>query len=212
MQRQYIGTSQDLFQRLQPDAETAGRVLAQEGVVADDSHPEGLGSARDFAPYPSGADQPERLAVQLGAAEARSIPLAVLHGAIGGGHSPDQGKQQCECEFRGRDGVPGRRVHDGDALLGGGIHVNRVHPDPSPADHLETGRASQRSSRDAGRATDNHRIGLGERFCQRIILQARTFNQSKAGIVGDGGETLPSDLVRHQDAIAAHERSTSSST
>jgi hypothetical protein len=209
---QNIGTPKHVFQRLQSDAEAPGRILTQIRVIANHAHSKSLSPARYLTPDSSGADQSQRLAVQLGAAEAAAIPLTVFHGAIGGRYPAHQCEQEAHGEFRRRDGVPGWCVHHGDALFGSGIHIDGVDSDAGPADHLEAGGASQRPPGDPGSASHNDGVRLGQRFGQCVFLQARSFNQGEAGILGEGSETFPSDFVGHQNPIGVHERITSSST
>ena len=60
------------------DAELAEAVVADEGVVRDDAHPEPERATRDLLADAAEADHAERLSGELDAAPARALPAALL--------------------------------------------------------------------------------------------------------------------------------------
>ena len=142
------------------EAELGSLGGGDERIEGDDLHVERGGAAGDLAADPAEPDNAERLARQLRADELAAVPAAGLHRRIRRRDLPRQGKQQSDRVFRGGNGVPARRVHDHDALAGGGRHVNVVDADAGPGDGPQLAGVRQHLGRDLSLRADNDSVAL----------------------------------------------------
>ncbi len=155
------------------DAELAGAIRADERVVRDEPHPEGvraLGDEHADAPEP---DDAERLAVQLDAFPLRAVPLPRLQIGVGLRHVARLREQQRERVLGRREDVRLRRVHDHHAAARRFGDVDVVEPDPGAADDDEVVGGSEQFGGDLRRAADHERLRALDRFEQLLGRQAR---------------------------------------
>ena len=195
-----VGLAEHSVERREFGADFGGGFRAQEGIVGEHPHPEGPGTPRHFTAHPAGADQPQGLPVEFGAAEAGPVPLPCLHRLVRRRHLAHQRQQQRAGQLGRRDGVAGGRVHHRHALLGRGLDVDGVDPYAGAADHLEPGRAGQRLASDLGGAPHQHRVGVGDGRGELLALESGTLHQLEAIVAGERGEAFAGDLVGDQNA------------
>ena len=129
------------------DAQLGGPLLAEERIVAEHAHLEGLGPLGDRLADAAQADDAERLAGQLRAHVLVAVPLALDQALIGRGDVAREGQHQRERVLGGAERVAGRRVHHHDAQPRGGVFVDVVGADAGPHDRLELLIAVQRLRR-----------------------------------------------------------------
>ena len=73
----------------------------------------------------------------------------------------------------GGDHVAKRRVHHDHALLGGGVFVDVIRPDPSPANHLEVVRSCEDLFGNLGRGPDRQTVIVADHFEQFVLVLAK---------------------------------------
>ena len=126
--RDQVGAPVELLARVDPlDAELAEALGGDELVEGDHVHVEGERPAGDELADPAEADHPERLAVELVAAEARPRPLAGGQRGVGLRHVAEQRQRQRQRVLGGGDGVRLGGVGDDDPAVGRGADVDVVH-------------------------------------------------------------------------------------
>ncbi len=210
--REHVGLGEHLVEGAELRVERLGAVGVEVGIVDQNPHAEGAGADGHLAADAPRSDQPERLAVQLAAAQLRAVPGPRLHGAVGRGHAPGQREHERHGELGRRDGVPGGRVEHRDALLGGGLDVDRVHADAGAPDHLEAAGGGHRFARDLGGAPDDDGVHVVERGGQVRNGESRLGDQLEAGVLAERGQAVGGDLVGDEDAEGGgHAVSTSAS-
>ena len=137
MQGDEVGAGQQLVQLDLLDAHLHRALGRQEGIVGDHLHLQAEGAVGDDRADVAGADQAQRLAVELDAHEAVLLPLAGLGGGVGGGHLAGQREHHGDGVLGGGDRVAEGGVHHHDAGGGGGGDVDVVDADAGAADHLQ---------------------------------------------------------------------------
>ena len=137
MQGDDVRAAQQLVQFHLLDAHFDGALRRQERVIGHDLHLQAQRTVGDDAADVAGADQAERLGVELHAHEAALLPLAGLGGGVGGGHLAGQGEHHGDGVFCRGDRIAEGRVHHHDPGGGGGRDVDVVDPDPGAADDLQ---------------------------------------------------------------------------
>ena len=115
-------------------------LLGQVRIVREHPHLEANCATGDgFADLPE-ADDPERLAPQLGAGEAGTVPLAGLDRRVGAREVAEEGEEEGDRVLRSRERVAGGRVDDQHPGTDGGVDVDPVDPHARDADHAEARR------------------------------------------------------------------------
>ncbi len=137
MQGDEVGAGQQLIELDLFDAELLGALGRQEGIVGHDLHLQAKRPVGDDAADVAGADQAQRLGVELDAHEAVLLPLAGLGGGVGGGHLAGQREHHGDGVLGGGDRVAEGGVHHHDPSGGGGWDVDVVDADAGAADDLE---------------------------------------------------------------------------
>ena len=162
MQRQEIGDRADLVEREQLDAHALGNLLRDERIVRHHPHAERPGARRHLLTDASESGDAERLAPQLGSEEPLLLPLALLHGPVGGRHGARQRQHQRARMLGDADAVGARRVDDQNAAGAGGGHVDVVDPRSGARDDAQVGSGSEQIGGDLGRAAHHQGIGVSE--------------------------------------------------
>jgi hypothetical protein len=215
VQRDHVRSREHIVKRGELHIERFGAFLGQVRIVDEHVHAERARAARDLAADAAGADQPERLAVDLGAAKLAALPLAGAHGAVRSGDPPHAGEQQRKRQLGGRDRVAGRRVEHRHAELRRGSDIDRVDADARSPDHLEPRRVLQRLTRDLRGAADDHGVHRLDGARELLTGQALTFLDDEARIVAERRQPSHRDLVRDEHAVGSvcgHPASTSRSS
>jgi len=181
-----VGALNYLLERRQLDLELRGALGREVRIERDHAHAERARPPRDLAPDAPGADQAQRLAVELGAGERFSVPGARFHGAIGYRHAPYECEQQRERELGRRDGVARRGGEDRDAALGGRVDVDGVDADTRATDDAQAAGAGEGIARDFRGAADEHRVHVFHRAREPVARQARGVDDLEAAVVGEG--------------------------
>jgi hypothetical protein len=101
---------------------------------------------------------------------------------------------------------PPRRVHDHDAALGCGGHVDVVHAHARAADDLQSLRRGERLGRDLGLAADDEGVEVRDLRDQFVLLQTAAGRDFKVGIFRENGDALGRDSVGGEDAERIHPR------
>lgn len=83
-----------------------------------------------------------------------------------------EGEHEGESVFRGGDGVAARRVHDHDAVVGGGGAVDVIHADAGAADGFEIFCGSEDFRGDLGFRTDHEAVVVADDFEEFVRLEA----------------------------------------
>ena len=85
------------------------------------------------------ADHAQHLVADFTASEFFTLPASGLERGAGLRNVAGQGQEQGERMLSGGDVVAARGVHHHNALLGGGLDVDVINPNPGPADHPQIG-------------------------------------------------------------------------
>mmetsp|Transcript_20290 Transcript_20290/g.61860 ORF Transcript_20290/g.61860 Transcript_20290/m.61860 type:complete len:510 (+) Transcript_20290:320-1849(+) len=132
------------------DVELARGVGREEGVVPDNVHPVRLHARDHLAADAAEAEHAERLAGELDAHVLLPVPLARLHRRVALRNVASERGDEGARVLSGGDGVAAGRVHDDDALLGGGDAVDVVDARPRPPDRRHLVRRLDDLRRDGG--------------------------------------------------------------
>ncbi len=172
MQRDEVGTLEQLVEVDLLDAELQGALIGEIGVVGDDAHPQPDGALGDDRSDIAAADDTQRLGGNLDAHEAVLLPLAGLGGDVGGGNLPGDGKHH-------GDGMLGRgyriaegRVHHDDAALGGDRHVDIVDTDAGAADDAQLLGGGEHLLGDLGGGADGEPVVIADHGEQLFLVLA----------------------------------------
>ena len=135
VQGDVVGGVVELVQRAHHgDPGVVGGGSRDVGIVRDQLHLEAGGAARDFHPDAPQPDDAQRLAAQLAAHQRFLLPLAAAGEGVGPGQVASQCQHHPQCVLGHRHGIGAGRVHDRDALLGGGFQVDVVDAYAGPPD------------------------------------------------------------------------------
>src|SRR5205823_3421955 len=104
--------------------------------------------------------------------ELGAVPPAGLHHGVGLRHPAGQREHEGDGVLGGGDGVPAGRVHDDDALAGGGGHVDVIDPDAGPGDGPELARVVEQLGGDLGGGPDDGGVGGAEGGLEVVALEA----------------------------------------
>ncbi len=122
---------------------------------------------------PPQADDAQRLAGQLRAHELLAVPAAFDQALVGRGDVPHQAVHQGQRLLGGGDRVAAGRVHDHDALPGGGLGVDVVDAHARPGDRLEPMVPLERFGGDLHAAAADRAVELRQGRFQGLALQSR---------------------------------------
>ena len=164
-----VGLAEEVVDGDEGDVVLAGDHGRDKGVVADQGHAEGAGAAGDLETDAPETDDAEGLAAELGALERFLVPLAGVHGAVGGRNFTAHGDHEAEGELGDGDGVSAGGVHDDNAVAGSGVGVDVVHADAGAADDAELGRVLEQRGVDLNGGADDQGVGVPELVCQGAL-------------------------------------------
>ena len=170
MQRKVVGLGKELLDGDKSDSVLARQGRGDKGIGAHDLHAEPARAPGHFKTDAAEAQNAQRFGAQLGALQILLLPLAGVHGGIGGGHLARQGDHEADGEFGHGYGVGAGRVHDHDAAARGGFGVNVVHADAGAANDTQFGRVFKQGIVHLHRAADDKRVGIGQR-CRQSFRQ-----------------------------------------
>jgi hypothetical protein len=199
VQRDEVGLGDQVVEREQLDAEAAGAIGGDVGVVGDEAHAEREGALGDQRADAAEADDAEGLAVQLDALPPGALPLAVDEGVVGLGHVAGLGQQERHRVLGGGEDVGLRRVDDHHPALGGGGDVDVVEADAGAAHDDEIGRGRQHLAGDVGGRADDHRVLVGDGGDQRGRVEAEA-DVDVVAQLGERGDAGRGQLLGDQDA------------
>ncbi len=168
MQSEVVGAGDELVERDQADAVFARHGRGDKRIAADDFEAETARASGHFKPDAAEAENAEGLAAQLRALQALLLPLAGVHGVVGGGQLAGQREHEADGELGDGDGVGAGRVHDDDAAAGGGFGIDVVDTHAGAADDAQLRRVLHQRVVDLHGAADHECIGIGERGGQTI--------------------------------------------
>ena len=115
---------------------------------------------------------------------------------VGGGDEAGDGHEERDGLLGGADGVAAGRVHDDDALAGGGGDVDVVHADAGAGDGPELAGVFEQVGGDRGAAADDDAVGGLEGGLEFGALETLALVEFKAGLaqqVEAGGFQLVAD-------------------
>ena len=167
-----VGLGQQVVQRQQLDADAAGIVRGDEGVVANQAHAEGLRAAGDLGADPAQAADAEGLFAHLDAHEGAAAPLAGFQGRVRAGDVAGHGQHQRQRVLGGGHGVARGGVDHGDAGARGRVQVDVVHPDASAGNDLQVGSSLDDLTVDLGLAADHQGLIASDGLQQLCGLHA----------------------------------------
>ena len=134
--RDEVGAAQQVVELDLLHAQLHRPLGGQERIEGDHLHLQADGAVGDDRADVAAADDAERLGGELDAHELGLLPFAGLRGAVGLRDLAGQRHHQRERMLGRGDGIAEGRVHDDDALGGGGLDVDVVDADAGAADHL----------------------------------------------------------------------------
>ena len=188
VQRDEIGTAQQIVELDLFDAHILGALRREEGVIGNHLHPQADGTVGDDRADIAGPDDAQDLAGDFDAHEAVLFPLAGARGGVRFGDLPRQRQHQRNGMLGRRDGIAEGRVHHDDALLRRRRNVDIVDPDTGTADHLELGRRRDDLLGDLAGRPNGKTIILADDFEQLVLVLA------EIGLVVDVDAVVLEDL------------------
>jgi hypothetical protein len=170
-----------------------------ERVVGDDLHVERLGAVRDELADAPEAEDAERLAAQLGAAEVLALPTAGGQRGVRLRDVARDREQQRHRVLGRRDDVRARRVDDDDAALRGGGDVDVVDPDAGARDGAQVRRAGEQVGVDLRRRADDDRVVGGDPLLELLARPVIAAVDVEAGDL-EHVEAGVADVLGHEHA------------
>jgi hypothetical protein len=171
VQRDEIGTGQQLIELDLLDAEFDAALGREEGIIGDHLHLQAARPLGDDRADIARPDQPQRLGRELHAHEAVLLPLARLGGRVGLGQLAGKREHQRDGVLGGGDGIAERRVHHHHTLRGRGRNINIVDADAGAADHLQVRGSVQDVARDLGRGADREAVIAADDLLELVGLE-----------------------------------------
>ena len=138
------------------------------GSLPTISRPKAAGAFGHFETDASETQNAQGLAAQLGALQALLLPLAGVHGAVGGRQLARERKHEADGELGDGDRVGTRGVHDHDAAARGGFSIDVVDTDAGSADDTQPGSLFHQSVVGLNRGANDERIRIGEGSRQAV--------------------------------------------
>ena len=203
VQRDEIGAAQQVVELDLLHAQLHGALGREEGIEGDHLHLEADGAVGDDGADVAAADHAQRLGVELDAQELRLLPLAGLGGAVGLGDLAGERHHQRDGVLGGGDGIAEGRVHDDDALGGGGPDVDVVDADAGAADHLQLGGGGDDLLGGLGGGADGEAVVVADDLLQLVLGEPDLHVGVDAALLEDvdgGGR----ELVGDEDAGRGH--------
>jgi len=110
-----------------------------------------------------------------------------VHGAGGARNRAGEGDHQADGELCHSDGVGSRRIHDDDALAGGGVGVDVIDANTGAPDDAELRRRLEQLGVCLNSRTDNEGVCVGEFGCKAVFNLIRR-DDLPAGFLLEDGE------------------------
>src|SRR3990172_9136715 len=180
------------------DAEHLKTVRPDAGVVGDDVHLQGAGAPRHLGADAAEAEEPQRLAAQLDAEEARAVPAAFAQGGVRLGYVAGEAEHEGDRVLGGGDGVRLRRVDAGHAATGRRVDVDVVDADAGAADDLEVAPGVEDGGGDARLAAHDEALIAGNGAQQLAGREAEAY--VNVGAAPQDIEAVLGDRVGDEDA------------
>ena len=115
VEREVVRPCDKFVERDQLDAGLARYGRGDEGIAADEFEAESASTPGDFKADAAEAENAEGLAAQLRALQVLLVPLACVHGGVGGGELARESQHEPNGEFGDGNRICSGRVHDDDA-------------------------------------------------------------------------------------------------
>ena len=131
VQRQIIGSGDDLVKRYQLDAVLASHSGGNKRIAADNVQTKSAGALRNFKPDPAQAENAQSFAAQFPALQTLLLPLSCMHRCVGSGQLARQRKHQAERELGDGNGVCTRRIHHDNAASRSCFGIDVVDTNPA---------------------------------------------------------------------------------
>ena len=183
------------------DAELAESLLRHVEVEADHAHTEAACALGHELADPAEPEDPERLLVQLHAAEARALPGAAGERGVRLRHVAREGQQQRHRVLGGGDDVRLRRVHHHDPALGRGLDVHVVDPHARAADRAQARGLLDQAGVELGRGADEDRVELSDPCIELAVGPVEAQLDIEPGVAQELDAGLP-DLLLYEYARA----------
>ena len=206
-----VGARVELVERDQLDAQARGDLVGDEGVVGDHLHAQPEGPLGDDGADVAEADDAEHLVAHLGAEPLLPLPAPRAHAGRGLRDVARQGEQQRDRVLGGGDVGSAGRVHDHDALLGGGIDVDVVDADARPADHAQRVRPREHVGGDLGAAADDEGVEAAHRVPQLRRRETGARLDLELRLLAEPRQPLGAERVGQQDPVGHQPRAGSPS-
>ena len=161
-----VGPRHQVLERGQRHSHLASPLGGDVRVVGAQPHPEGVRPLRHERTDAPQSDDAERLAVELDALPAGSLPLARDERGVGLREVAGLRQQQSHGVLGGRQDVGLRRVHHHHPAPGGGGHIDVVDADARPAHDHEVRAGLQHAGVDGGSGADDEGLGAGHRLLE----------------------------------------------
>ncbi len=137
VERHHVGAPEELLEGEGLHVEPAHEARIEHRIVGHHLHVEGLSAPGHLLADTAEPDDPEGLALELGAHESLAVPFLGLERAVGRRDVARQRQEQGEGVLGGREQVGRRRVDHQDAELGRRVDVDVVDADAGAADDPE---------------------------------------------------------------------------
>ena len=177
------------------DLKRLGLACGNVGIVGEDAHAEGDGTAGYLRADAAHAEDGDGLAVELHALEFFAVPLAGLHAGVCLRDIARNGEHQGEGVLGGGDCVAAGGVHDNHAVLGGSLDVDIVDTDSGTADDLEVLGGLENLGSDLGLAADDQPVELWDDLDQFILLEAGFDDHLDNAPFGKGFDSTAGDGI-----------------
>ena len=132
MQRDVVRSRIEFVQAGHADALLFGHRERHKRIMRHNFHGKGSRAPRYFHPDPSQPHDSQDLPPQFRSLERLLLPLTRMHERIGTAKLAGHGQHHAQRLLSHRHRVHPRRVHDGDALMRGGIEVDVCHVPAEP--------------------------------------------------------------------------------
>src|SRR5581483_6699370 len=143
--------------------------LRDERVVADHRHLEAERAARDLLPDAAEAEDAERLAGELDAAEARALPAPLHECRVRLWNVAREREQQADRVLGRGDDRRFRRIGDDDPAPRRRLDVDIVDADARAPDHLEVRRECEHVGGQLRRRADDDRVVTPDDLLERRV-------------------------------------------
>ena len=198
MERDVVGAGDDFVEGNKADAVFACDGGGNKRIAADDFETEAAGTARNFKSDAAESENAESFAAKFGALQALLLPLAGVHGAVGGRELAGEREHEADGELGDGNGVGARSVHDDDAAARGGFGIDVVDAYAGAANDAQLRRVLHQGVVDLDGAADDEGVSVGECGGQ-AVRQLIVGQNLPARLSRENGECCGGYLLRQND-------------